>query len=153
MIPNFDITNPQVLNAGNRHTYTVTDTDQRTYNGFLNTGAATITVGLGDNIPTYTTTGATQVVTTAIDDIVYYDVASGATGTGTLGHYYKSKTVQASLDLNLVLFATDTTNWEDLGISTGDEVSVVVVANEEVKLNGGVTKVVASADTTLLFTY
>ena len=153
MIPNFDIINPQVLNVGNRYTYTVTATDQATYTGFINVGATTITLGLGDNLPTYTTTGATQVVTTVIDDIVYFDVASGATGTGTLGHYYKALTVQVDLDLNLVLFATDTTNWEDLGISTGAEYAIAVAAKEEVELNGGVTKIVAAADTTLLFTY
>jgi hypothetical protein len=71
-----------------------------------------------DQSPTtdYITTGATQTVTTAIDEIVLYEVASGSTGTGELGHYYKAKTVQSSIDLDTQLFDTDTTNWEDLGI-------------------------------------
>lgn len=153
MIPNFDITNPQVLNVGNRYTYTVTDADKKAYKGFYNTTATTITLGTGDNTPTYTTTGATQVVTTAIGDIVYFDVASGATGTGTLGHYYQALTVQVDLDLDLVLFATDTTNWTDLGISTGPEQAVAVAAKEEVALNGSITKIVGTSDTTILFTY
>ena len=82
----------------------------------------------------YTTTGATQVVTTAVGEVVSFAVASGATGTGTVGNYYQALTVQATLDLNLVLFDTDTTNWLDLGAVTGSETTVAVLEEEVVNL-------------------
>lgn len=74
----------------------------------------------------YTTTGSTQTVTTAVDEIVYYAVASGSTGTGTVESYYRSKTVQVGVDLDTELFATDTTNWEYISISTDYQATIPV---------------------------
>ncbi|MCK5613303.1 hypothetical protein KAR91_66140 [Candidatus Pacearchaeota archaeon] len=92
-----------------------------------------------DGSITYTTTGATQTVTTAVDEIVYYAVASGSTGTGIVGNYYRAKTIQVDVDLDTELFATDTTNWADLGITTiyednipEDDVLQIVQAYDEV---------------------
>lgn len=74
----------------------------------------------------YTTTGSTQSVTTAVDEIVYYAVASGTTGTGTVGYYYRSKTAQDPIDLNEELFTTDITNWESIGTDTYYEITIPV---------------------------
>ena len=153
MIPIFDLGNTQTLAAGNRYTYTVTAQDQLDYDGFLLTVTDTIILGNGDNVVDYTTTGATQVVTTAIGEKVYFDVASGGTGSGTLGEYYQAKTVQVDLELDNVDFDTDTTNWTALGISTGDQAPIVPAVSELVELNGSVTKIVGTTDTVILFTY
>lgn len=86
------------------------------------------------NAVSYTTTGATQSVTTAVDEVVSFAVASGTTGTGTVGNYYQALTVQASVDLDTELFATDTTNWLDLGAVTGSETTVAVLQEDAVNL-------------------
>ena len=82
----------------------------------------------------YTTTGATQSVTTAVGEVVSFAVASGSTGTGTVGNYYQALTVQASVDLNLELFATDTTNWLDLGAVAGSEITIAVLEEDVTNL-------------------
>ncbi len=90
----------------------------------------------------FTTTGATQSVTTAIGKVVNFAVASGSTGTGTVGNYYQAKTVQ-TVDLNLVLFATDTTNWTNLGAVTGSETPVAVLQADAVNATTSVADVKA----------
>lgn len=82
----------------------------------------------------YTTTGATQSVTTAVGEVVSFAVASSGAGTGTVGNYYQALTVQAAVDLDLELFATDTTNWLDLGAVAGSETTVAVLQADAVNL-------------------
>lgn len=59
-------------------------------------------------VPDYTNTGATQIVTTAVDDIVYDEPNL---------LYYKSLTIQASIDLAIETY-TNPTNWV---LYTGEE--------------------------------
>ncbi len=82
------------------------------------------------NAVKYTTTGSAQTVTTAIGEVVHFAVASGSTGTGTVGNYYQALTVQAALDLDAVAFATDTTNWKNLGAIVGSETAVAVLKDD-----------------------
>lgn len=84
------------------------------------------------NAISYSTDGSTQSVTTAVGEVVYFEVASSATGTGTIGNYYQALTIQASVNLDLETFATDTTNWLDLGAVLGSEDAVSVLESEVV---------------------
>lgn len=93
------------------------------------------------NVVSYSTTGATQVVTTAIGEVVRFAVASGSTGTGTVGNDYQALTVQASLELDTVAFATDTTNWLALGAVTGSETPTAVLQADAVNLTAAVADV------------
>jgi hypothetical protein len=95
------------------------------------------------NAVSYTTTGSSQVVTTAVGQVVNFAVASGSTGTGTVGNYYQALTVQATLELNTVLFATDTTNWKNLGAVTGSETPVAILAEDAVNATASVVDVKA----------
>jgi len=60
-------------------------------------------------IPSFTTTGASQVVDLVIDDVVYVEVLGSATGTE--GNYYKALTTRSTIELNTEDF-TNGTNWE-----------------------------------------
>jgi len=91
---------------------------------------------------TYTTTGASQVVTTAVDEIVDIKVALGGTGTGTTGNFYRAKTIQATIDLENEDFSS-TTNWEDLGAIAGSEVAVAVLEEDAANATGGAIDVKA----------
>jgi len=61
-------------------------------------------------VPDFTTTGALQSVTVAIDTVVKFAAASGSTGVGVVDVFYKSLTAQTGIDLDVVDF-TDTTKW------------------------------------------
>jgi hypothetical protein len=95
------------------------------------------------NTVSYTTTGATQTVTTAVGQVVSFAVASGSTGTGTVGNYYQALTVQSSINLDTVTFATDTTNWKNLGAVSGSETTVAVLAEDAVNSTSSVADVKA----------
>lgn len=82
------------------------------------------------NAVSYTTDGSTQSVTTAVGEVVSFAVASSGAGTGVVGNYYQALTIQASVDLDLETFATDTTNWLDLGAVTGSETALAVLEAE-----------------------
>jgi len=75
----------------------------------------------------YTTTGATQSVTTAVGEVVSFAVASSGAGTGDVGNYYQALTIQVAVDLDLETYDTDTTNWLDLGAITGSETAYAVL--------------------------
>lgn len=81
---------------------------------------------------TYTTTGATQSVTTVIGEVVDFAVASSGAGTGAIGNHYQALTVQTAVDLDLETFATDTENWLDLGAVSGVESPVTVLEEDAV---------------------
>jgi hypothetical protein len=93
------------------------------------------------NAVSYTTTGSEQIVTTAVGEVVSFAVASGSTGTGTVGNYYQALTVQADVDLDTETFATDTTNWLDLGAVTGSETTVAVASEDAVNATSSVADV------------
>ena len=95
------------------------------------------------NAVAFTTNGSAQSVTTAVGDVVSFAVASGSIGTGTVGFHYQSKTVQAALDLDVVAFATDTTNWESLGAVAGSETPVAVLQEDAVNATASVADVKA----------
>ncbi len=93
------------------------------------------------NAITYSTDGSTQSVTTAIGEVVYFEIASSGAGTGVIGNYYQALTVQVAVDLDLETYDTDTTNWLDLGAVVGSETAVAVLEKEIVNATGSVVEV------------
>jgi len=89
----------------------------------------------------YATTGSTQSVTTVIGEVVHFAVASSGAGTGTIGNFYQALTVQASVDLDLETFATDTVNWLDLGAIIGSETAQTVLEKEIVNATASIVNV------------
>ena len=65
-----------------------------------------------------TTTGSLLLATIAIGEVVKYTAASGNTGNGIVGNYYKCKVAITSVDLDTVDFTVES-NWESLGTKNG----------------------------------
>jgi len=109
--------------------------------------AFTTELSLGDSI---LVSGETRVVDTITDDthltvtVAFTDVANDTSpeqvgsGTGTVGNYYQALTVQTDTDLNQNTFATDTTNWLDLGAVVGSETPVAVLQADAVNLTAAI---------------
>jgi hypothetical protein len=114
--------------------------------------AFTTELNVGDSI---LVSGETREVDTITDDthltvtVAFTDNANDTSpeqvgsGTGTVGHYYQALTVQTDVDLNQETFATDTTNWLDLGAVTGSETTVAVAAEDAVNATSSVADVKA----------